>query len=298
MFSADGTLAFDGSTVFDMVDGAPLVHVAGALSAEELMDGPVADFSPDDRLLAVPGSLDTGYPGVRIHAVMSGAVVTSLEWPVMSFPSVEFDRDSSRLLGWSREQAGIVWSGQDFGTAMTVARLSLPRAARSGLLLPRSAAGGFAPDGMAVAANGGVFAAADGRLLAAVPNTGGLAWLGTGDRVAVTVGRGGTATSTPSPVVDVEILSISSGAAVSTLDRPVRALTFGSPHARYATPDGSLLVAILLDGSAAIFDTSSGRTVALLVGAPAAFVSATFSPDGGKLVTLSADGTIRIWTVA
>jgi WD40 repeat protein len=49
------------------------------------------------------------------------------------------------------------------------------------------------------------------------------------------------------------------------------------------------------DGTASVWDRSSGQQVALLVGHANRLVSAAFSPDGERILTASRDGTARIW---
>ncbi len=49
---------------------------------------------------------------------------------------------------------------------------------------------------------------------------------------------------------------------------------------------------------AEIFDARTGRTLAVLKGHTGYIYSASFSPDGSRIVTASSDGTAKIWNVA
>jgi WD40 repeat protein len=47
-----------------------------------------------------------------------------------------------------------------------------------------------------------------------------------------------------------------------------------------------------------VWDTASGREVAILEGHEGAVFSAAFSTDGTRVVTASNDNTARVWTVS
>lgn len=60
--------------------------------------------------------------------------------------------------------------------------------------------------------------------------------------------------------------------------------------------DGSLIATASDDGSIYIWETSSGRLRATLLGHKSSVWSASFSPDGESIATASFDGTARIWS--
>ena len=63
------------------------------------------------------------------------------------------------------------------------------------------------------------------------------------------------------------------------------------------SPNGLCLVTASDDGSARIWETSSGQTIEVLQGHSDRVVKAAFSPDGKTLVTGSVDGTARIYNI-
>jgi WD40 repeat protein/MinD-like ATPase involved in chromosome partitioning or flagellar assembly len=64
--------------------------------------------------------------------------------------------------------------------------------------------------------------------------------------------------------------------------------------ARYS-PDGKLVVTASLDGTARVWDASSGMPIAKLIDHSGPVFSAEFSFDGKLIVTASADATARVW---
>ncbi len=63
-------------------------------------------------------------------------------------------------------------------------------------------------------------------------------------------------------------------------------------------PDGTRIVTANDNGTARIWDTTTGAQLAVLSGHQHAVLSAAFSPDGTRVVTASEDGTARIWDVS
>ena len=61
------------------------------------------------------------------------------------------------------------------------------------------------------------------------------------------------------------------------------------------SPDGKRLVTASYDGTARIWDASSGRQLLVLQGHGGPVLSAAFSPDGRRIATGSFDKTARIW---
>jgi hypothetical protein len=63
-------------------------------------------------------------------------------------------------------------------------------------------------------------------------------------------------------------------------------------------PDGKRVVTASDDGTAGVWDTTSGHEIAVLMGHTGSVRSAAFSPDGKRVVTASGDGTARLWDPA
>ena len=61
------------------------------------------------------------------------------------------------------------------------------------------------------------------------------------------------------------------------------------------SPDGTWVVTASLDGTARVWEASSGQLQATHTGHTNMVYSAAFSPDGTRVVTASADNTARVW---
>ncbi len=61
------------------------------------------------------------------------------------------------------------------------------------------------------------------------------------------------------------------------------------------SPDGARIVTASSDGTARVWDSTSGIEIATLEGHEGPVNSASFSPDARRVVTASSDGTARVW---
>ncbi len=61
--------------------------------------------------------------------------------------------------------------------------------------------------------------------------------------------------------------------------------------------DGTRLATASSDGTARVWDASTGRVVGMLSGHAANVNDVGFSPDGSQLVTASSDGVVRVWDI-
>jgi WD40 repeat protein len=64
------------------------------------------------------------------------------------------------------------------------------------------------------------------------------------------------------------------------------------------SPDGTRIATASGDGTALIWDVSTGKIIGVFRGHEAPIASAGFSPDGTRIVTASWDTTARIWDVS
>ena len=83
----------------------------------------------------------------------------------------------------------------------------------------------------------------------------------------------------------------------SGLVRTIRGHTAAVWGVAYS-PDGTRLATASADGTARIWDPTTGHTLTELTGHTAAVWGVTYSPDGTHLATTSNDGTARIWDPA
>jgi len=66
-------------------------------------------------------------------------------------------------------------------------------------------------------------------------------------------------------------------------------------HGITFSPDGRQLATSSRDGTARVWDTTSGQELLVLSGDTVAVWDVAFSPDGERLATASADGTAKVW---
>ena len=61
------------------------------------------------------------------------------------------------------------------------------------------------------------------------------------------------------------------------------------------SPDGGRVATASYDGTARLWDASSGKELKVLRGHTSSVTAVAFSPDGSRLATASYDRTARLW---
>jgi WD40 repeat protein len=273
-------------------------------------------FSPDGTRLATAGPT-----GVRVWRSADGRRLLSLA--ASPFHAVTFSPEGLRLAAGAGDGSAVVW---DVRSGRRLAVLHSPIAGVGVNALA------FSPDGTMVAVVDGVgdlwVMQARGRRVLRTIRTGhnlcGVAWtpdgvgLATGDcgttfersnariwnvragKAAFTSGiqaggvdlsRNGRYLGTPNRAGFAEILDVRSGRVVSRFkDHSGEVLAF-----RFS-PDDHLAATSSTDGTARLWETSTGRQLLVLRAHRAAVRDLAFTA-GGRLATTSDDGTVRIWDV-
>ena len=98
----------------------------------------------------------------------------------------------------------------------------------------------------------------------------------------------------PTPRLSVALLALSEPV-INLKERRVLVGHQGTVAMAEFSPDGTRVVTASTDKTARVWDSATGRQLALLTGHEDEVVSAAFSPDGTRVVTGSADGTARVW---
>jgi WD40 repeat protein len=63
------------------------------------------------------------------------------------------------------------------------------------------------------------------------------------------------------------------------------------------SPDGTLLATASRDGTARIWDATTGEALQILTGHTSTIFDLAFSPDGARLATAGYDAEVRVWDV-
>ncbi len=95
--------------------------------------------------------------------------------------------------------------------------------------------------------------------------------------------------------------SVSTGGLIGELDNVtgdfVYTLAF-SPDAQLLLTAGGSLSGVIRDNAIRLWEVAGLRVAAGLVGHQAPVTNAAFSPDGTRIISVSEDGTLRLWAVA
>lgn len=327
-WSPDGVLVATAS-----LDGTAGLWDAATGARRHLLEGHTGwvwsvAFSPDGTLVATASEDGTS----RTWDVATGTLRTTARHQ-SAVSGLRFSPDGRRLLARTENLAATVWdvdattpqflrghaepltgiafspAGTHVATASADGTVRLWDATRPGRLPSldgppsRRRLVGFSPDGRLVAAAGTdgstrLYDAATGVERARFASTpgvpGGLSFTADGRRLAVYLGS-------DSPRTDV--WDVTTGGRIATL-----AEGHSVPRSPgLLSPDGSRLLTRLPAAgaahprslaTAALWDATSGARVALLEGHEGFIAGGAFSPAGGRVATVSYDGTARLWDAA
>jgi len=191
--------------------------------------------------------------------------------------SAVFSPDGRRVLTCAGDNTARIW---DAVTGKQVQMLTGPRAAQRAFHKAAVAIAQFSPDGRRVLTISSMAYSQDGRMHSSGydPPTACLWDAVSGERVAqwqLALARNKWGRTDPGPSTSPFTVGFAP-------DSSCVAITYG----------------VFPDCSVWVYDTGSGKQVAVLKGHSQPVVSATFSPDGKRVVTASLDETARTWDAA
>ncbi len=256
----------------------------------------VPALSPDGRLAVSRGDADVA----EVWDARSGQTVRSLAPAAGRVAGAVFSRDGDRLVtthagaGPSAKGAVVIW---DTATWKEVARLQPASGIVSVSLSPLGRLATAGGDGTAsvwtlagkrvaqvdagrAALNDAVLSDAGDVLATVAEDRTATLWSASGERLHDLRGHGG-------PVDPGE----AEPGSITLRDRRLGVVAgdFSADGRRVATAGA--------DGTARVWDVSSGKLERVMRGHTEALASVEFSPDGARLLTGSADGTARVWRV-
>jgi len=245
-------------------------------------------FSPDGKLLAVPGPYET----VKVYAVDTAAEVVTLPGHRGKVGGVCFSPDGKLLAAGSWEM--VVAAGQSpkvrhgfklWNTATWKEATLAGSLAGSDVSLSR-----FSPDGKLLASRD------DRQVKVWDVATGALARTLTGHRLPVSdvdFSPDGRLLASCDNDGRVRLWDVEARTFLRELGRhtlPVRAVAF--------SPDGRLVASASLDKTVKLWSVADGKEVGKLEGHLNWVRNLAFSPDGGLLATASFDRTVKLWDVS
>jgi eukaryotic-like serine/threonine-protein kinase len=282
-FSPDGsrilTASWDlTSKVWDAKSGAELLTLKGHTDRVE-----PASFSPDGSRV-VTASWDKT---AKIWDAKSGAELLTLKGHTEPVTSASFSPDGSRIVTGSYDKTAKVWDAKGGADLLTLKGHTEPITSAS-----------FSPDGSRIVTGGSdktakVWDAKGGAELLTLKGH-------TEPVTSASFSPDGSRIVTGSSDNTAKIWDAKSGAEVLTL----KGHTLRVDSASFS-PDGSRVVTASWDQTARVWDAKIGAELLVTIrnwsglntlkGHKSAVTSASFSPDGSRVVTASWDQTAKIW---
>lgn len=328
-FSSDGKLIVaptqgNMAQVWDSQSGRLVASLTGHTASVE-----TAVFSPAGNLI-VTASLDGT---ARVWLAATGKLLATLIGHTDSLNNASFSFDGKHIVTASKDGAARVWDAQvvqplasfagDIAASSADGRVILTASAKNSTRVWDVATGrpvatlagdskliahaAFFSDGKRILTRNtdntaSVWDAQKGNLLATFKGTRPLVKIATpspdGTRVAIVSfsdsegGRG----------VSVEVWDVGSIKQVASIRPPTHNGTCFTCTASDAdvydlefSPDGKQFVTAFDDGTAQVWDTATGHSIAILKGHKQLLNAAVFSSDGMRIVTASNDDTGRVW---
>ncbi len=276
--------------------GTRVLTVPGNTELVSLPSCPVAALAPDGT--AIAASCSSG--GVSLYDAATGATVRNLHF--WGARTLAFAPDgTSLLLGSTRSSSswGDLGLLVDPATGAELASLSLHEPSAD--LPPTFRRVGFLPDS-ATAFVAASVSQLDGGVT--VRKTGGVALFDvaaawpeqvftghTADVTSVSYSSDGARVVTGGKDATARVFSRATGAELLAV--PTGTGSSACPAA--LSPDGTLLLTAGASSTATLYDASTGALVRTFTGHTAALNSVAFSPDGGRIVTGSADRKVKVW---